>query len=156
VLFRSYVLVGDGKNLTELRTIQDWTVRPALRSVPGTAEINSWGGLKKQYQVRIDPTRLLKYRLSFEQVIDAVPANNLNVGGGNIQQSGDAILVHGLGRTVNEEQIGAIVITARDGVPIRVRDVADVVIDHELRRGMVSYSGHGEVVLGLGFMLMGE
>src|SRR5207237_3636120 len=99
---------------------------------------------------------LLKYDLTFDQVIDAIPVNNLNVGGGNIQQSGSAVLVHGIGRTVNEEQIRNIVINARDGVAIRVRDVAEVAVSHELRRGMVSYNGQGEVVLGIGFMLMGE
>lgn len=151
-----YIVVGQGKDLRDTRTIQDWTIKPALRKVPGTAEINSWGGLKKQYQVRIDPNKLLKYELSFDQVAEAVPSNNLNVGGGNINRSGDTVLVHGVGRTVDVEQIGDIVITARKGIPIRIRDVADVVIGHEIRRGIVTANGRGEVVLGLGYMLMGE
>src|SRR5581483_8223345 len=73
-------------DLTLLRTTQDWIVRPALRTVPGSAEINSWGGLEKQYQVRIDPRRLFKYNLSLQQVMDAIRANNLNVGGGYVDR----------------------------------------------------------------------
>lgn len=143
-------------DLMELRTIQDWQIKPVLRPVPGTAEINSWGGLKKQYQVRIDPERLFKYGLTFQQVIDAVQKNNLNVGGGNINLGGDMLLVHGIGRTTNVKQIQEIVVTAKEGVPVFVRDVAEVAIGHEIRRGAITANGKGEAVLGLGFMLMGE
>ena len=142
--------------LTELRTIHDWVVKPQLRSVPGVAEVNSWGGYEKQYQVRIDPDRLIKHELTFDEVIDAIEANNRNVGGGTITEESQLLLIHGVGRTVNIEQIGNIVITSRDGVPIRVRDVANVEIGHEIRRGTVTADGRGEAVLGLGFMLMGE
>ena len=151
-----YTLVSDDGDLTAAKTLHDWEIKPTMRTVPGTAEINSWGGLKKQYQVRLDPLRLVKFGLKFDQVLEAVSANNLNVGGGSIKQSGDSVLVHGVGRTTNVEQISGIVITAVDGVPIRVRDVAEVVVSHELRRGVVTANGKGEVVLGLGFMLMGE
>lgn len=143
-------------DLTELRTTQDWVVKPALRPVAGTAEVNSWGGLKKQYQVRIDPARLFKYDLSFQQVVQAVRANNLNVGGGNIDRDGDMLLVHGIGRTVNIPAIENIVVAAKEGVPIYLKDLAEVVIGHEIRRGTITANGQGEVVLGLGFMLMGE
>jgi cobalt-zinc-cadmium resistance protein CzcA len=166
-----YFLIGRGANgeetdLTQLRTIHDWEVKPHLRIVPGTAEVNSWGGLEKQYQVRIDPTLLFKHDLTFEQVVGAVKSNNVNVGGGNLDRSGDMLLVHGLGRTINTEQVKNIVITAKSGVPIRIRDVADVTIGHEIRKGAVTATFRdpkdpenivqGEVVLGLGFMLMGE
>lgn len=142
--------------LTNLRTTHDWVVKPQLRSVPGVAEVNSWGGYEKQFQVRIDPDRLFKHELTFDEVVEAVSANNRNVGGGTITEEKQMKLVHGLGRTVNLEQIGNIVITAKDGVPIRVRDVAHVQIGHEIRRGTVTANGRGEAVLGLGFMLMGE
>jgi heavy metal efflux system protein len=151
-----YVLTSKGGDLTELRTLHDWVIRPALRTVQGTAEINSWGGYEKQYQVRIDPSRLSKHDLSFEDVVAAVSANNLNVGGGNVQVAGGMLLVHGLGRATSIPELEQIVITAKDGVPIRVRDVATVEIGHEIRRGAVTANGQGEVVLGLGFMLMGE
>ena len=144
------------QRMTEVRTVHDWVVKPAMRTVSGTAEINSWGGFEKQYQVRIDPQRLIKYGLTFDAVVTAVEKNNRNVGGGNITIGSQMQLVHGLGRTVNIEQIRNIVITAQDGVPIRVKDVAEVQIGHEIRRGAVTANGQGEVVLGLGFMLMGE
>lgn len=142
--------------LTELRTIHDWVVKPQLRSIPGVAEVNSWGGYEKQYQVRIDPGRLVKHGLTFDQVTEAVKENNRNVGGGNISVGARMLLVHGQGRTVNVEQIKNIVVTAKDGQPIRVGDVADVKTGHEIRLGAVTAHGRGEAVLGLGFMLMGE
>jgi heavy metal efflux system protein len=151
-----YVVTGKGDDATELRTIHDWVIKPKMRTVKGTAEVNSWGGYEKQHQVRIDPSRLVKHGLTFDEVVEAVERNNRNVGGGNIRQNSQTLLVHGLGRTVNAEQIKNIVVTAKDGVPIRVRDVADVEIGHEVRRGAVTADGKGEVVLGLGFLLMGE
>jgi cobalt-zinc-cadmium resistance protein CzcA len=151
-----YLLVPRGMSLTDVKTLQEWTLKPALRSVPGTAEVNAWGGLNKQYQVRIDPVLLRKYDLSFDQVVDAIPRNNFNVGGGSIERSGDAVLVYGVGRPADAEQISRIVIASSEGVPIRIRDVGEVVIGHEIRKGAVTYGGEGEVVLGLGFMLMGE
>ena len=144
------------RKLTELRTIHDWVVKPQLRSIPGVAEVNSWGGYEKQYQVRLDPDRLVKHGLTFEQVMEAVQQNNRNVGGGSITVGSRMLLVQGLGRTVNLEQISNIVITAKDGVPIHVGDVADVETGHEIRLGAVTAHGRGEAVLGLGFMLMGE
>jgi cobalt-zinc-cadmium resistance protein CzcA len=151
-----YIVTSQGHDLTELRTLHDWIIRPKMRTVKGTAEVNSWGGHEKQYQVRIDPDRLIKHGLTFDEVVAAVQRNNRNVGGGNIRRNSQMLLVHGLGRTVNGEQIKGIVVTAKDGVPIKVGDVADVQIGHEVRRGAVTADGKGEVVLGLGFMLMGE
>jgi cobalt-zinc-cadmium resistance protein CzcA len=145
------------QELTRLRTVQDWVIKPVMRTVPGTAEINGWGGYEKQYQVRIDPKELLHRGISFDQVIQAVRANNLVVGGGNLQQSGAMYLIRGLARTVNVEQIKKIVVaTPQPGVPIYVGDVAQVEIGHDIRLGAVTSQGQGEVVLGLCFMLMGE
>lgn len=161
-----YFLVGEGQDLTALRALQDWKIKPAMRIVPGTAEVNSWGGFEKQYQIRIDPQGLFRHDITFEQVIDAVRKNNLNVGGGNLDQTGNMLLIHGLGRTLDVEQIKQIVIMAKEGVPICVRDVADVTIGHEIRRGAVTATvpdkdhpgevKQGEVVLGVCFMLMGQ
>ena len=151
-----YVVTGQGTDVTELRTIHDWVIKPSMRTVRGTAEINSWGGYEKQYQVRINPDKLIKHGLTFEEVVQALRKNNFNVGGGNITQESGMLLVQGLGRTTNIDQIRQIVVTAKDGVPIRVAEVAEVVIGHEIRRGAVTANGQGEVVLGLGFMLMGE
>ena len=144
------------QELTKLRTVHDWVVKPQLRTVKGTAEVNSWGGFEKQYQIRIEPDLLIKHGLVFEEVVAAVKANNRNVGGGNITRNTEMLLVHGIGRTKNIEQISNIVIKAVDGAPIRVGDVANVEIGHEIRRGAVTADGNGEVVYGLGFMLMGE
>ncbi len=142
--------------LTYLRTIHDWSIKPKLRTVPGVAEVNSWGGYEKQYQVRTDPDRLLKHAITFSDVSEALERNNRNVGGGGIKQNNQFLLVMGLGRTINEEQIRNIVVTAKDGVPIKIRDVADVSIGHEIRRGAVTAMGRGEAILGLCFMTMGE
>jgi heavy metal efflux system protein len=151
-----YVVMGGGKDATELRTIHDWVIKPKMRTVKGAAEINSWGGYEKQYQVRIDPTRLIKFGLTFDEVIRAVEENNRNVGGGNVNEGTQTVLVQGLGRTNTVDEIKGIVVTSKHGVPVRVGDVADITIGSEIRRGAVTADGKGEVVMGLGFMLMGE
>lgn len=151
-----YVVTGQGTDITDLRTIHDWVIKPKLRTVRGTAEVNSWGGFEKQYQIRIDPERLDRHKLTFDDVAEAVRKNNKNVGGGNIRRRSQMLLVRGVGRTANLEQIRNIVIAAKDGVPIKIGDVAEVEVGHEIRRGAVTADGKGEVVLGLGFMLMGE
>ena len=151
-----YILTSDTKDLSDLRAIQDWIIRPQLRSVSGVAEVNSWGGYERHYQVVVDPAKLAKYDLSLLDLFNALRRNNANVGGGNITRSGEQLLVQGIGFVTTLEEIGNIVVTANDGVPIYVRDLGDVVDGHEVRRGAVTYGGKGEAVLGLGFMLMGE
>ena len=151
-----YVVTGSDPDQTFVRTVQDWTIRPQLRSVHGVAEINSWGGYAKQYQVRIDPELLIKHRLSLDQVVEAIEKNNRDAGGGNVERGSEIVLVHGLGRPVNRAQIENIVIPLKAGAPIYVKNVATVEIGYEVRRGAVTADGKGEVVLGLGFMLMGE
>jgi cobalt-zinc-cadmium resistance protein CzcA len=143
-------------DLTELRTLQDWSIRPRLLRVPGVAEINAWGGFEKQFEVQADPTKLAKHELTLDDLTRALKQNNQNVGGGYVVRSGEASLVHGVARTVSTEQIANIVIESHDGVPIRVRDVAEVEIGHAIRRGGVTAEGRGEAVLGLAFMRMGE
>ncbi len=144
------------RTLTELRVLQDWVVKPQLRKVAGVAEVNTWGGFEKQYHVVVETDRLLKYRLTFEELVEALQANNQNVGGGQIVRGGESLLVHGVGLTTNVQEIASIVIASHDGTPVRVADVATVQEDHEIRRGAVTADGRGEAVLGLGFMLMGE
>jgi len=144
------------RTVTDMRVLHDWVIKPELRKVPGVAEVNSWGGFEKQYHVVVDTDRLIKHRLTFEELVEALQANNHNVGGGQVVRGGEALLVHGIGLTTNVEEIANIVITSHDGTPVRVRDVAKVQVDHEIRRGAVTADGRGEAVLGLGFMLMGE
>ena len=143
-------------DLTELRTLQDWVIRPRLVRVPGVAEINAWGGYKKQFEVQADPTKLAKFGLTLDDLTRALRQNNQNVGGGYVVRSGEASLIQGVARTVSVEQIANIVIEAHDGVPIRVSGVAEVEIGHAIRRGGVTAEGKGEAVLGLAFMRMGE
>ncbi|OHB33585.1 MAG: cation transporter [Desulfuromonadaceae bacterium GWC2_58_13] len=144
------------RTLDELRVLHDWVVKPELRKAAGVAEVNSWGGLERQYQVIVAPEALIKYDLTFHDIFTALQENNANVGGGQVTAGGQTLLVHGIGRVASPAEIGGIVIAAYEGVPVRIRDVAEVRIGHELRRGAVSAQGKGEVVLGLGFMLMGE
>ncbi|MFM8274912.1 MAG: efflux RND transporter permease subunit, partial [Gemmata sp.] len=151
-----YVVTGKGDDATELRTIHDWVIRPQLRTVRGVAEVNSWGGHEKQFQVRVDPALLVKHGLTFDQVTAAVRENNQNVGGGMIAQNGSSLIVLGLGKQSNVEQIRGIQVSARDGVPIKLGDLGEVKVGHEVRRGAVTADGKGEVVLGLGFLTMGE
>jgi len=144
------------RTLDEIRTIHDWVIKPELRKVAGVAEVNSWGGHERQYHVIVSPDSLIKYGLTFESIFEALERNNRNVGGGQIVSSGQSFLVHGIGRVATVDQVANIVIRSHAGTPIRIRDVADVAIGHEIRQGAVTAEGKGEAVLGLGFMLMGE
>jgi cobalt-zinc-cadmium resistance protein CzcA len=156
-VFHYVVRSNDPKRtLTSLREINDWVVKPQLRKVPGVAEVNTWGGFEKQFHVVVDPQLLVKYGLTLDRLTTALQENNRNVGGGQVVRNGESLLVHGIGLRTGVEQIGDIVIETRNGVPVRVREVAEVKEDHEIRRGAVTAAGNGEAVLGLGFMLMGE
>ena len=150
-----YVVRGD-LPLSELRAIHDWTIQPQLRSVPGVAEVNAWGGDERQFQVVVDPAQLHSRGLTLAQLIEALERNNANVGGGMLDRAGESSLIHGVGLVTKPEQIESIVIRADEGVPIRVKDVGRVVEGREIRRGASTADGKGEVVIGLGFMLMGE
>ena len=151
-----YIVRSRSGDLMQARTVHDWVIKPALRTVAGVAEVNSWGGYEKQFEVQIDPQRLVARRLTLEGVLERVRANNLNVGGGVVPRGAEVLLVQGIGRVADLAAIGDIVIAAQDGVPVHLRDVAEIGIGHEIRRGAVTAGGRGEAVLGLGFMLMGE
>ncbi|MFN0150597.1 MAG: efflux RND transporter permease subunit, partial [bacterium] len=151
-----YLVTGAGKSLAELRTIQDWLIKPQLRSVPGVAEVNTWGGDERQIHVVVDPARLQLYDLSLADLASAIESNNMNVGGGTLDIAGESSLIQGIGIATRLEDVAAMCVASREGVPIYVSDVARVVEGREIRRGAVTADGEGEVVLGLGFMLMGE
>ena len=142
--------------LDDLRTLQDWVIRPRLRRVPGVAEVNAWGGLARQFEARVDPDALAKFRLTLDDVADALRDNNANAGGGYVSEAGGSSLVLGVGRTQTVEEIAESAVKTVDGVPVRVRDVAEVAVGHVVRRGAVTAEGQGEAVLGLAFMRMGE
>ncbi|MCF6275174.1 MAG: CusA/CzcA family heavy metal efflux RND transporter [Robiginitomaculum sp.] len=139
----------------DLRTLQDWTVRLILRTAPGVDDVMSWGGQERQYQVQIDPLKLIKYNLGFTEVMEAIEANNRQVGGQYIDQGSEQFLVRGLGLVKNEADIGAIKLKSVDGVAVYIRDVATVKQEGALRFGAVTRDGK-EVVLGMALSRMGE
>jgi cobalt-zinc-cadmium resistance protein CzcA len=146
---------GSAYTPTDLRTIQDWIVRPQLRNIPGVTEINTIGGYVKQFHVTPDPARLIGYGLSFHDVLAALARNNANVGAGYIEKSGEQYLIRAPGQVASLDEIRDIVIRTERSVPIRIGDVAEVLLGKELRTGAATENGR-EVVLGTVFMLMGE
>lgn len=151
-----YAIESKETDPTELRTLQDWVIAPQLRSVPGVAEVNSFGGYEKQYQVLVRPEALVQYGLTLDEVLDAVSANNANAGGGYITRGSEQLVIRGVGQVGGLDQIRGIVVTSRDGTPVRVGDVAEVAIGHTIRQGAVTKDGRGEVVTGIVMMRMGE
>ncbi len=139
----------------DLRTIQDWIIRPQLVKVPGITEINSVGGFEREYQVAPIPNKLLAFSITIDDVIRALKRNNLNAGAGYIERNGEQWLVRSPGQLDNLEDIGNVVIAKRDDAPVRVKDVAKVLYGKELRTGAATKDGR-EVVLGTAFMLLGE
>lgn len=155
-----YELSADkGKSLDAqyLRTVQDWIVRRQLLGVSGVAEVNSYGGQKKQYQVRVDPAKLISYGLTMQDIVRAVTANNENVGGAYIEHQGEQFILRGIGLAQTTEQIANIVVkSGKEGVPIFIRDLAEVVSGNEVRQGAVVADAKGEIVCGIVMMLKGE
>jgi len=139
----------------DLRTLQDWTVRLILRTAAGVDDVSSWGGGERQYQVRIDPLKLIKHQLGFKDVIAALEANNGQVGGNFVDVGREQFLVRGLGLVANPDDIGRIVLRSADGVPVYVRDVAQVLEAPAPRFGAVTRDGE-EVVLGMALSRIGE
>jgi len=139
----------------DLRTLQDWTVRLILRTAPGVDDVMSWGGQERQYQVQIDPMKLIKYELGFTEVMEAIEVNNRQVGGQYIDQGSEQFLVRGLGLVKNEADIGSIKLKSIDGTAVYIRDVATIKQEGALRFGAVTRDGK-EVVLGMALSRMGE
>jgi len=139
----------------DLRTIQDWIIKPQLVLTKGVTEVNSIGGYKKEYHVTPYPDKLLAYNLTLEDVVDALEKNNLNVGAGYIERFGEQWLIRAPGQVKTIDEIGNITVATNGGIPVRLNDVADVLIGNELRTGAATLNGK-ETVLGTAFMLMGE
>ncbi|WP_371422631.1 efflux RND transporter permease subunit [Tardiphaga sp.] len=146
---------GEQYTPSDLRTIQDWIIKPQLRNVPGVIEVNTIGGFERQFHVLPDPAQLMAYKLSFREVMTALAANNANVGAGYIERNGEQYLVRTPGQVANVEEIKQIVIGSRNGVPVRVADVADVKEGKDLRTGAATLDGK-EVVLGTAMLLIGD
>ena len=148
---------GSGYDAMALRTVQDWIVRRQLMGVAGVAEVNSFGGFAKQYQVKLDPAKLQAYGLSMRDVLTSIAANNANVGGAYIERGPEQYLLRGIGLVESSEDISNIVLkTAAEGVPVFVRDVGQVVTGAAVRQGAVTADAKGEVVVGIAMMLKGE
>jgi cobalt-zinc-cadmium resistance protein CzcA len=144
-----YQITGAGKSNQELRTIQDWIVKLQLRTVPGVADVLSFGGDVKQYQVIVDQQALVSYNIPLNSLFEAIQNNNQNTGANFIEHGDQQYVVRGLGLVKDVEDIKNMVLDSRGGTPIRVGDVARVEIGNELRQGVVTKDGQGEVVTGI-------
>jgi cobalt-zinc-cadmium resistance protein CzcA len=141
--------------LMERRVIQDWVLRPMLRSIPGVAEINSMGGLERQFQVLVNPDRLRHYRLSLREVLESIERNNANSGGGLLRSSAEQYLIRGVGLIQTADDIGNIILKESGDVPVFVRDVAQVQVGAAVRQGAIVRNGETEAVAGIVMMLRG-
>ena len=150
-----YLVEGSTQSLMELRTLQDWVIRPMLRAVPGLADVDTLGGLAKQYEVLVDPNRLASFGLTLRQVHAAVAGNNQNAGGSYIEQGGDKLVVHGVGLARSAQDLEQIVVAAHKGTPIYLRDVAQIRQGMAIRLGGTTRDGKGEVLEGIAVMLRG-
>jgi cobalt-zinc-cadmium resistance protein CzcA len=152
-----YTLVSQNSKYgaTELRTVQDYIVRPILRTVPGVTDVNSFGGLVKQYQVIVNPDRLTSFGITLAQVFEALEKNNANASGNYIEHKSEQYIVRGLGLVKDMRDIENIIVAVQKHTPVYIRDLAEVKIGAELRQGAVTANGKGEAVAGIVLMLKG-
>ena len=161
-IFIYYLTIEKGTNTegkepnTYLREINDWIVKYQLQTVPGVTDILSIGGHVLQYQIRINPNALNKYKVTLEEVVDAVQENNRNAGGQFLVLNSEEYLVRGIGLLQNLDHIRNIHIKVLDGIPVMIKDIAEVAYGEEIRRGVVSRNGKQEVVSGIVLKLFGE
>lgn len=146
---------GEAYTSTALREIQDWIIKPQLAQVKGVVEVNSIGGFNKQYHVMPDPKKLLYYRISIKDLVSALMENNDNRGAGYVERYGQQLLVRSPGQLLNLDDIGNVIITEHEQIPIKIQDVAEIGIGKELRTGAATRDGK-ETVLGTAMMLIGE
>ncbi len=145
---------GEKYDATALRTLQDWVIRPQLRLVSGVTEINTIGGFEKEFHITPDPSRLLAFELSFDDLVEAIEKNNANVGAGYIEKNGEQYLIRAPGQVADIAAIQKVIVTHKNGIPITVADVADVGFGKQLRTGAATRDGE-ETVLGTAVMLLG-
>src|SRR3989449_2342798 len=151
-----YTLHSDRLPLVEIKALQDWVLEREFLKVPGVADVISWGGGIKQYQITVDPARLRAYNLTLKNVFDAVAANNANAGGSYIPRGQYAVTVRGIGLIQSTRDIENIVVSAQRGTPVRVRDIGEVGIGHAIRLGVFGRDGEDDVVAGIVRMRKGE
>ncbi len=150
-----YLVEGPAQDLRDLRTLHDWVIRPMLRAVPGLADVDTLGGLAKQYEVLVYPDRLTSLDLTLRQVQTAITENNQNAGGSYIEKGGDKLVIMGEGLARSSEDLESIVVATHKGTPIYLRDVAQVRRGHAVRLGGVTRDGQGEVLEGIAVMRRG-
>ncbi|MCW5980032.1 MAG: efflux RND transporter permease subunit [Bryobacteraceae bacterium] len=151
-----YTLEGDGFSPMDLKTLHEWQIKNQLRTVAGINEVNTWGGETRQYHIEADPVRLQRYGLTLRDLYERIRENNTNFGGGFIEYGSEQYTVRGLGRTGGIHDLEQIVVLARAGTPVLLRDVAAVSIRPMPRQGAVTRDGKGETVSGMTIMLKGE
>lgn len=151
-----YTVEGGGLDAMQLKTLHDWEIKYQLRATPGVADVNTWGGFSKQYEVIVDPQKLRGYGLPLRQVFERLRDNNANFGAGFVEHSAEQYTVRGLGRTTNETEIGEIVLASHRGAPIHIHDVAEVRVGAVPRQGAVTRDGKGETLSGMVIMLKGQ
>lgn len=151
-----FTVEGAGVSAMERRTVLDWIIAPRLRSVPGVVEVNTWGGIPKQYEVIIDPAQLVAYNMSLNDVFEAIERGNGNAGGGYIEKNRQQYIIRGEGLVTNIADIESTVVGASSGTPIQVRQLGTVRMGSMLRVGAATKDGRGETVIGLVQMLAGE
>ncbi len=151
-----YHLEAPKMDLGEQRALQDWYVKFALQTVPGVAEVASFGGFEKQYQLVVDPVKLQFYNVSLMDVMNKVKANNNDVGGRKFEMSNMAYIIRGLGYIKNKEDVENIALTNYNGIPVRVKDIGSVQMGGDLRLGIFDMDGKGEVVGGIVVMRYNE
>ena len=147
-------IVTDMERSAYLRTVQDWIIRPQIKSVPGVAGVDAIGGYVKKYHVQADPAKLIALGLSFSDLVHALETNNVSRGAGYIERNGEGYVVRAGGRVESIEEIAEIVVATRGSVPVRIKNVASVSVGGEMRTGSASQNGH-EVVVGTALMLIG-
>ncbi len=150
-----YTLESPDRSLMELRTLQDWVLRPILQTVPGTAGVDSFGGEVRQFQIVAEPSALRRYGLAVDELAQAVADNNGVAGGAYVERAGEQYVVRGDGWVRDIEDLSETVVAYRNRVPVRLRDVASVEVGAEIRQGAITRDGKGETVAGIVLMLRG-
>jgi cobalt-zinc-cadmium resistance protein CzcA len=151
-----YTVSAPKLSLMQIKTLHDWVIRYALLAIPGVSEINSWGGETQQYTIEVNPESLLRYNLTLHDVVNSLANNNANFGGSYIEHADQQYTVRGLGRAENEQDLGNIVVSTVQGVPVLLKQVANIAIRPLPRHGAVMKDGHGETVSGMVIILQGE
>ena len=151
-----YVVDAKHLPLVEQRALQDWVIEPKIRTVQGVADVVSYGGGVKEYKVSAKPDRLKNYHLDLQQLFTAIAANNNNTGGGYIEHGDEALVVRGIGLLKTADEIGEIVVDTNDGVPIRIKDVADISVGPQPRTGVVGMNQRDDIVEGIVLLIKGR